>query len=242
MMDDYEYISNYFKGVLSPEERIQFDRKIQDDPAFAEDVAFYCSSMQEIKDQLAEEKKKRFREIYKEEEVRKENKTPVIFMKRWWSKVAVAAAVVAASMLWWLQPTAMELADKYIKDNFSELRVTMGKNDSMQAAADLHNDGKLKESLLIFEKLADADNSGTSAIKNAGIVSLQLKEYDKALEYFTALEKKSLYSNPGMFYHALTLIKRNQPGDTLKAKQLLQQVVNRDLAEKKTAEEWLRRL
>ena len=66
-MDDYDNMENYFSGALAPEEMKQFDEKIQNDPAFAEEVAFYCMSVQAVKNQLAEEKKKRLKEIYKEQ-------------------------------------------------------------------------------------------------------------------------------------------------------------------------------
>jgi tetratricopeptide (TPR) repeat protein len=83
-------------------------------------------------------------------------------------------------------------------------------------------------------------NCDISAKKYAGIVYLRLSNYDKALAYFQDLEKyTSLYANPAIFYHALTLMKRNQPGDKQTAKQLLQQVVQNNLEGKGNAKQWL---
>jgi len=78
--------------------------------------------------------------------------------------------------------------------------------------------------------------------KMAGIVSLRLGDYDKAIDHFTRLEKLTFYSNPGKFYHAIALIKRNSSGDIEIAKQLLKQVVERDLEGKETAQKWLKSL
>jgi len=242
-MNEYEYISDYFNGLLSAGETARFDEKIQQDPAFAESVAFYLQAMQQVKEQVAEEKKKRFREVHEREKQRLEKgNVPLIFMR--WKSIVVAAAVImlcAITWLLWPAPTPASIADKYIKENFAELHVTMGKNDSTQTAADLYNKGKWKESLAIFEQLAAADSLRTTVIKNAGIVSLQIKEYDKAIRYFRQLESNArLTINPGKFYHALTLIKRNQPDDKQEAKQLLQQIVLQDLDGKEQATEMLK--
>ena len=69
-----------------------------------------------------------------------------------------------------------------------------------------------------------------------------LEQYDKAINYFSQLGNYTYFmQTPGKFYHALTLMKRNQPGDNETAKQLLQQVVENDLEGKKDAEEWLKK-
>jgi len=243
-MNEYEYISDYFNGLLSAGETARFDEKIQQDPAFAESVAFYLQAMQQVKEQVTEEKKKRFREVHESEKQRLEKgNVPLIFMR--WKSIVVAAAVIiilcAIAWLLWPAPSPAAMADKYITENFTQLHVTMGRNDSMQTAADLYNKGKGKESLAIFEQLAAADSLRTTVIKNAGIVSLQIKKYDKAIRYFSQLENNArLTINPGKFYHALTLIKRNQPDDKQEAKQLLQQVVLQDLDGKEQATEMLK--
>ncbi len=241
-MQNIEYINAYFDKNLSPDEMRQFDQKIQDDPVFADEVAFYCSSLSALKDQMNEEKKKRFREIYNTEELLKENKPPVVFMRRWLKVAAVAAVILIilmAGWFWWPQPTPKEMADKYIKENFNELPVTMGNENSLQKGKNLYNDNKPAEALEQFETILKTDTGNTEAKKYAGIVSLKLKQYDKALEYFSDVEKTTLHTNPGKFYHALTLMKRGNPVDMLKAKQLLHEVLENDLAEKRTAEEWL---
>ncbi len=107
----------------------------------------------------------------------------------------------------------------------------------------LYNEHQLDSSLRLFESIIQRDTANISAKKYAGIVYLRLGNYDKALAYFQELEKyTSLYSNPATFYHALALMKRNQPGDKQQARQLLQQVVQNDLEEKETAQQWLKKL
>jgi tetratricopeptide (TPR) repeat protein len=242
-MDDYDYMENYFSGALSPEEMKQFDEKIQNDPAFAEDVAFYCISVQEIKNQVAEEKKKRFKEIYKEQNNKKTVKEQPV--RKLWPYISAAAIIIALVLGFYLflsKTTPTQMADTYVHEKFEQMSVTMGIENGLQKGTRLYNEKKFTEALNQFNDILKTDTANTEAKKCAGIVSLQLKDYDKALAYFIQYENTPLYVNPGKFYHALTLLKRNQPGDLDEAKNLLQQIVSNDLAEKKTAEEWLKKL
>jgi tetratricopeptide (TPR) repeat protein len=161
----------------------------------------------------------------------------------------VAAAAVLAGIIFswytWLRPVdSKTLADNYIVQHFQTLPVTMSSNrDSLQAGLQLNNEGRLEEALKKFEELAHQDTAFTEAKKYAGIVALRLGQYDKAIDYFSELEKYTqLYANPGKFYHALTLLKRNLPGDKPAAKLLLEQVVQNDLEAKATAQEWLKKM
>ena len=89
-----------------------------------------------------------------------------------------------------------------------------------------------------FEKIINADTANFDAKKNAGIVSLQLKNYDKALAYFTQIENDPRFSNPAKLYKALTLMERNNAGDKEQAKELLQQIIQNNLDGKETAQQW----
>ena len=116
----------------------------------------------------------------------------------------------------------------------------MGAQDSMQVALKLYNEEKLTEALHEFQKIIESNPSNYLAIKNAGIVSLRLQHYDKALEYFKQLESHKLFSNPALLYQAVTLMKRDHAGDAEAAKKLLQQVIDKDLEGKEEAKEWLK--
>ncbi|MEO7047312.1 MAG: tetratricopeptide repeat protein, partial [Ferruginibacter sp.] len=101
---------------------------------------------------------------------------------------------------------------------------------------------KLPEALIMFEAVIKNDPENDEAKKYAGIVSLRLKNYDKALEYFSILANDTeLRSNYGKFYKAVTLLERNAPGDEASARLLLQQVRDENLEGKNKAEEWLQK-
>ena len=235
-MERLEYIDSYFKGELGSGESSRFEEKIISDLAFAEEVVHYLSFLQVAKDQADEEKKKRFRELYRQH---KTGKSSVV--RRMWPTIAVAALVAGVIFGWYLfmQPvSSKQIADTYIREHFQTLSISMGAQDSMQVALKLYNEEKLTEALHEFQKIIESNPSNYTAIKNAGIVSLRLQHYDQALEYFKELESHTeLFSNPALLYQAITLMKRNHAGDAEAAKKLLQQVIDKDLEGKEEEKE-----
>ena len=252
-MDNLDYIDGYFSGDPLPEETSAFERRVTGDPEFAEQVAFYLAALQTAKTAGEDEKKVRFRELYYRENVGRETRRgePGLAesgrVKRWWPYLAAAAIVAGLIFGGWLffKPVSPErLADKYIGQHLQSLGVTMNSGvDSMQAGLRLFNEGSLRSAMQQFEKIIQSDTGNFKAKEYAGIVSLRLGEYDKAMAYFGELEKYSgLYANPAKFYEALALLKRSRSGDAGRAKSLLEQIVANDLEGKETAQEWLKKL
>ena len=244
-MDNMEYIETWFNEELSPERKKEFEQRIVTDPVFAEEVAFYLSTKQVIAMEITEDRE-RFREIYREYKQgnRPERQKTTLVRKLWpWAAAAaVLAGIIFGWNAWVSSSSPKELADKFVEQNFQTLPVTLGnKEDSLQAGLHLFNEGRMEEALKQFEIMAMNNGSSVEVKKYAGIVSLRLGEYDKAINYFSQIENIQLYANPGKFYHALTLVKRNRPGDKEMAKQLLRQVVDNNLVGKEDAEKWLRK-
>jgi tetratricopeptide (TPR) repeat protein len=242
-MQDLEYIDNYFKGALPAEEAGPFEHRVLTDAPFADSVAFYCASVRAAREQSLPEKKQHFGDLYLEYNKEHSHKTPSL-VRRLMPYAAVAAILAALIIGWWiwLKPVApQQLAAAYEQDRFKTLSVKMDtRPDSLQTGLRLYNEGKPEQALRQFESMIAKNDADIKAKEFAGIVSLELKEYDKALAYFRQLEQyPGLYSNPGKFYYALTLMKRSMPGDQQKAKELLQQVVQEDLEQSDVAKKWL---
>ncbi len=243
-MVNIEYIEAYFNQQLSGERKKEFERRVITDAVFAEEVAFYLSSKEAAAGEIAKEKEK-FKGIYAQ--YKHGNHTsgqrPAL-VRKFWPWVAAAAMLAGIIFSWnaWLKPASPHnLAEKYVKENFQALPVKMdSKQDSLQQGLILYNEGLLAEALEQFETIIQNDTTFSSAKKYAGIVALRLGQYDKALNYFSQLENyPGLYANPGKFYKALTLLKRNGPGDKPQGKNLLEQVLQDGLEGKETAKEWL---
>ena len=248
MAEHLEYIDSYFNKELSDEERRQFDQRVEQDPAFAEEVAFYLNTFQSIQAQATAERKQRFRGIYEES---KSAPRSVPLVRKLWPYVASAAAILIVVMgiyLFQSPATVQDYADTYITENFQKLSVTMDPEmDSVKAGIQYFNDKKLDTAQIYFETILQRNTTSTrdsalfEVMEFAGITSLMLKQYDKAIDYFSRMEKISgLYANNGMFYHAIALIERKQPGDIEEAKKLLQTVAEKNLAGKEEAEKWLK--
>jgi len=243
-MEDIEYIDNYFCNLNTDAEKNVFEQKIIADTHFANAVAFYISANDLLTQQAHQQKKLRFKEIYQQQNI---IPSKVITLNNTWRYIAAACVIIVMvilSIAYFNKPSPQQLAHKYIEQNFTTLGVTMGtKLDSLQKGLVLYNDGNYIAAQKQFELILKNDPSNIISKKYAGIVSLQLKNYDKALVYFSSLEAEvNLFSNPGKFYKALTLLERNKEGDKEIAKTLLQQVVTKNLDGKNIAISWLNKL
>ncbi|HXB30662.1 MAG TPA: tetratricopeptide repeat protein [Puia sp.] len=250
-MDNTDYIESYFTKELLPDQSREFEKRIESDPVFADEVAFYLSALTVSKELAHDEKKEHFKTLYEENSIRSQIPVRNISAKHPFRKLIyyIAAAALVAGIIFGTYTftntvSAQELARNYETEELQKLGVTMGGSpDINQEGLNLYNDGKYAEALSYFETIIRSDSANSTAKQNAGLSALRLKRYDEALNWFKKLETyNKLYSNPAIFYQALTLMDRNQPGDDTQAKQLLEQIVQNNLDKKEVAEKWLKRI
>jgi tetratricopeptide (TPR) repeat protein len=240
-MDNLEYIESYFTNEPDPNRTHEFEERLKSDPAFAEEVAFYVSAQDVSREASRIVKKEHFKEIYQKNQVTRS--VPFRKLVNYIAVAAVVAGLIFGTYTFFKPVSPQQLAGQYEKEHLQILPVTMsGHSDSLQTGLRLYNDGKLSEAQSMFEKIIQSDTAHFTAKKYAGITALRLKEYEKALSYFEQMEIYSgLYSNPALILQAVTLMERNQPGDAVKAKQLLQKIVANDQDGKEFAQEWLKK-
>ena len=244
MEENLEYIDAYFQRMLDTEEIKRFEQRLAEDNDFAEEVAFYLSAKQSLKQEADVEKKEWFRQLL-------DQQAPVINIDRrstqriWIYRLSAAAAVIIVAFFAWSiffsnSASPEQAADNYINTELKPLGVTMSAElDSTQNGLRLYNSGQYDSAVVIFDAISQRDPGKYEPKKYAGIAYLQLGNYEKALQYFRQFEKDTLYSNPSIFYQALTLLKRNLPGDKEKAKELLEHVRDNGLEGKEFARRWL---
>jgi tetratricopeptide (TPR) repeat protein len=245
MSETLEYIDNYFNGGLTAEEKKIFEDRCEADPAFAEDIAFYIQARAGLKQELHEQKRRQFEDQFKLLSASGRSGSRGIVRKLFPYAAAVAAACVIIFFGWqFFKPaSSQELADNYINENMKVLSVSMGSSkDSLAIGIAAYNNKNYKEAESIFSSLASQyDNA--EAIKNLGILYLVTGDYDRAIAQFDKLSKdQQLFANPGVFYEALALIKRDREGDKAKAKTLLEEVVSQDLPGKNEAAHWINKI
>lgn len=241
-MNNLEYIESYFTNAPGLAETRAFEERIGSDPVFAEEVAYYLSVLKVAREESRLEKKIFFKNLYQKNQV--SHPVPV---RKLIYYIAAAAAVVGIifGIYTFIKPVSpRQLAGKYINEHLQTLGVTMsGRSDSLQTGLQYYNEGKSAEALRQFESIIRQDTSNFTAKEYAGLTALRLKEYDKAIQWFTSLETYSdLFANPAQLYLALTFMERNQPGDEERAKKILQEIIQQDGEGKETAQEWLSKL
>jgi hypothetical protein len=238
----FEKMEDYLQGKMSPEERTRFEAEMASDAALSTSYKIYAA----IDEEMQEDQKYKQDEAALKGSLDKLNTTYFITNKAGSkreisiaaSKVykvitAIAATLIIVTLSYFLlneqKNGAKKLAGSYVNDNLSELSQTLDRsNDSMQQGIAAYNKKDYSAAISLFEGLYRQDTTNAEAIKNAGLGYLLSKDYDKAYEAFDILsKKKDLFSNPGLFYTAITLLQRNKENDREKAKQLLEAIVKK---------------
>jgi tetratricopeptide (TPR) repeat protein len=250
MSETLEYIENYFTSELSTSEKEAFENRCESDPAFAEEVAFYISARQNLRNELYAQKKREFDELYEtlsSSNTLSSSKPSPGLLKTLLPYISAAAACVLLFLGWQFfnnQPSPQQQADLYIKKNLVSIGTTMGPGaDSLRLGTIAFNNKNYAEAERIFQQLSSRHPYQAEAIKNLGILYLVTGRYDKAIIQFDVLSTfDQLHANQGPFYKAIALMKRSASGDVDEARSILQEVIRKDLPGSNEARTWLKNM
>lgn len=241
-MNDIETIDQFFSGAVSDLEKKEFEQRILQDPDFANSVAFYVSAMQSLEEHKEQYRKKKLEQLY--QQYHTHTKQGLVYLLS--RPLAIAAgiiAILAVLLLLKLYSSSdpSRLADDYVQKHWSVLPVTMNvEQDKLQYSLQLYNEKDYAQCATELDGLLQEQPGNPEALKYSGIVQFQLQQYEVAEEQFSQLaEDKSLRINPGLFFKALVLMKRNAPGDWDKARMHLEEVKDGKQAGAAEAIEWL---
>ena len=244
MEESLRYIEDYFEGQLTPEDRQVFERKCELDPAFAQEVALYLNMRGALRAAYYENKKKDLESFANNRSDAGRERGRSVPISLWVSGIAASILIVAAVLFFSAKPDPGQLASMYIEQNLTTLSVTMGvEQDSLALGVNAYNDQDFRLAEEIFSDLLKYPEVQFNAMKYLGIVALAKADYAAALKHFEDLALyEGMHANPGMFYKAVTLMKRAEPQDVEQAKEILSIVVRDKMAGHKEAERWLEAL
>ncbi|MBB3839310.1 tetratricopeptide (TPR) repeat protein [Runella defluvii] len=224
-----ERIENYFNHTLSEAERAEFETELKANPALAQEVAFWLQARAAAQAEARARRKEELTQLG--QQLQQKGRRSLYY-----ALSAAASVVLCLGISWyvWLRKSVVESdynqawASTYIEKNLSTLdglKLGNAETDSLQWGIRSYNEGDLQKAKAIFEALLQRDSTNAEAEKNAGLVSLRLKEYDQAIEHFHRLGTRTdLVSNPGKFYEAIALLMKNEPLTQKSAQNLLKEV------------------
>ncbi len=252
-----ENIDKYLHNEMSDEEQLQFELELANDAELASVFNVYRTVETETRNdekyksnELALKGSiKKLNEVYFKTQVKQPGKIIQMKKRKLYKMIgAIAASIIVIVCCYFLfftdKQNGQQLAKNYINSELIQISPKMdGAADNLQKGIDAYNSKDYTTALALFKQVANSQPQNSQAKKYTGLVYLVTNKYDKALETFDELAAmQGLYSNPGMFLKAVTLLKRDNEGDKEKAKQLLQQVVNENAEGSNEASQWLEKM
>jgi tetratricopeptide (TPR) repeat protein len=246
MNETLEFIEAYFEKKLSNADRESFEQRCMQEENFANEVAFYITSREAIRQKLLEQKQQLWTgSTHDGGKSISNNITPVktLIFRKWLSYAAAACLLVAIAVYFFYRTgSPQQLANTYVQQTLAHISQTMaGSKDSLQKGISFYNTGQYDSALHLFQIIYQTHPNNNDAKKYLGLGYLMKKDYDNALLQFDELANKELFSNPGVFFKAVTLLERNGRGDKETAKELLEQVKDKQLEGKQEAAQWLQK-
>lgn len=244
MTNPLQYIEQYFTGQLTAEERLEFEKKCESDVDFAREVSLYISMRSALKKSLRDSKKKDLESFYETHHREEVVKAKTIPMFAYISAIAASVLIFIAVYFYMDKPDAQTIASAYMTENLDMISITMGTvQDSLAIGINAYNEKDYTLARQIFTDLQDHPSVEFECSKYLGLVHLVTGSYDDAIAQFDKLSGYTdAYANPGLFYKALTLMKRSSGSDVENAKDILELVVREKKAGHKEAERWLEKL
>jgi tetratricopeptide (TPR) repeat protein len=252
---DIDLIERYHRGLLGGAELEGFLRREKEDKEFARKIRSYTEIIEGIE---YYGKQKDFADAVQEweNEAKKKSdpkpakalspdpeagvRTISMYRKhRFWLAAAAAVSIplLIAYLVFFQKDRPQRLATAYIEQNLTTLSTTMGsQTDSLALAIGAFNEKEYDKAEIMFRSLGRNADLAAETTRYLGITYLNTEQYEKAIQQFNKLISfTDLYSNPGKFYLAITLMKRSKQGDVEQAKELLQEVVTNKLSGYKEA-------
>jgi tetratricopeptide (TPR) repeat protein len=250
---DIELIERYFDQDLTSEEKVLFERRLQHDTGFKRlfdqerlliGAIKFEGALTDLEYLQAIEKEHLSSGLHYSTKANSQpdSQSRVRRLLPYIMSAAACLLIIVVAIFYFKPDSPQRMASKYTKENLMYLSTTMsGGSDSLRLGIAAYNSNDYDKAGRIFESIAQQKGS-LEAIKNLGLTYLASGEYDKALHQFDRLANRDdIYVNPGPFYKAVTLMLRSAPGDEEVAKEILHEVIKKQLPGHQVASGWLAR-
>lgn len=246
---DIELIERYFDKDLTSDEMALFERRLQHDEGFKRlfdqerlliGAIKFEGALSDLEYLQETEKRGLFPDPYRQDNSQMDSQSKLRRLIPYAISAAACLLIVVAAVFYLKSESPQQMASEYTAKNLLYLSTTMSdESDSLRLGVAAYNSHDYDKAGRIFGSIAQKEGS-VEAIKNLGLTYLASGEYDKALDQFDMLAKRDdVYVNAGPFYKAVTLMMRSAPGDEEEAKEILREVVQKQLPGHKVASGWL---
>lgn len=242
----HEQISAYLRDELLPEEKILFEKSLEQDPELLQEFKIHQELFAQVEDNKyidvpwgydtedvrvlatyfrSKEAEKLKKTIQKAQNNFQTPKKTGIWRKNIVFSLLVAASIIVLVLVYTFnsKPSATEMYVKYSKWEDLPSLTSRGTDNKLAQGEQLFVDKKYKESYKIFAAVPQKEQQ-PSVLIYLGICALELNQLDEAFYYFELLKNTdAIDSSKAYWYLALTYLKQNKKE---KATSILQELVS----------------
>ncbi len=213
-----QLIDQYLQGELPEKERLDFQQRLENEPALAEALAFRQASLRYLKAQSGLPALQQAMAVLSAQYFGAEapKKAKKINLQRWLWPVAAAACILLILMLWNpFQPEPYERFAQHQPLSLTEKSEAAHIGSEAEGSFNTQNYPKAYEQLKIF--LTQQPNNKQAELA-LGIAAMETERYTEAAAIFTGLaEGESVYQTAGQWHIALLYVKQKQYEEAKKA-------------------------
>lgn len=209
----YELIERYLNGELTAAEKAAFEKRMEEEPAFREEVTLHRS----FQDFITDENALALRRAMAEEEARlPRSGGRILSINRRLLAVAASIVLVVSIGYYFFRPvtTARDLFDR----NFAPYQMILSSRsgagtDTLQnAAINRYQQADYERSAAAWSQLIQKDTNNMAAYFYRGICNLVLRKNQEAREDFarSSAHESSLFSQQAHWYTALSWLQEGR--------------------------------
>lgn len=235
-MNEEVYIGfeNYLNNEMSPEEKLIFEQKLQEDSAFRESFNLYKETTHFIETKFSDEAaaftqnlKSISSEYFSDNQ---DKKSKVIGFKPW--QYAVAASVTILLGTWFFMQNSTPEYGDYNQHESAYFTERGADGANLKNVQDFFNNKDYKNAVSAFEKVEDLKNPELQLFY--AIALIETNDFSKADVFLNAIkEGTSVYKDKAVWYLALSNLKQHKISECkLLLKQIPQDAEDFDKAQK----------